>query len=500
MATDRPRPPLFLFLLWIAAGAMLVPAVHALVSDDGVTAQAFVLAALMLGVGAGLVALALRGRPRPVSAREQLGTLLAAYTVLPLGLAWPLWAATETVTFFEAWFEMVSSLTTTGATLFDAPFSLSPSLHLWRALVGWLGGLMIWVTAVAIFAPLNLGGFEVRANIGRADTPINFSQVTKMAGPHERLGRYALRLAPIYAGLTVALWVLLVVSGQLPFVALCHAMSVMATSGISPVGGFSGAAGGIWAEAIVFGFLFFALSRLTFGRGLLGEERGALLTDPEFRFGVLVTGAAALFLFARHWLASAEGSEVSEAFAALWGGLFTVLSFLTTTGFESRYWLAATTWSGLETPGLVLLGLAIFGGGIGTTAGGVKLLRVYALYSHGKREIERLVHPSSIGGQGAMARRIRRQGARIAWVFFMLFAMSIAAVMALMSLTGVEFTPAMVLTLAALTNCGPLAAIGAEVPLSYAEITTAAQAILAGAMILGRLEFLAIIALLSFER
>ena len=81
-----------------------------------------------------------------------------------------------------------------------------------------------------------------------------------------------------------------------------------------------------------------------------------------------------------------------------------------------------------------MLGLAMFGGGVATTAGGVKLLRVFALFKHGQREMERLVQPSSIGGAGQLARRFRRQGAFIAWIFFMLFAISIAAVTALLAL------------------------------------------------------------------
>jgi trk system potassium uptake protein TrkH len=211
---------------------------------------------------------------------------------------------------------------------------------------------------------------------------------------------------------------------------------------------------------------------------------------------------ATLFLFLRHFLGAIDdvpGFGWLQALRALWGTLFTVTSFLTTTGFESVAWLEATQWSGLPTPGLILLGLALIGGGVATTAGGVKLLRVYALYCHSDRELERLVHPSSVGGGGKDARRIRRKGAYISWIFFMLFGLSIAAVMVLLSLTGVQFETAMVLAVAALSTTGPLADVAAQTPISYAGIPDAAKAILAAAMVLGRLEALAIIALFNPE-
>jgi trk system potassium uptake protein TrkH len=126
-------------------------------------------------------------------------------------------------------------------------------------------------------------------------------------------------------------------------------------------------------------------------------------------------------------------------------------------------------------------------------------LRVYALVRHGERELERLVHPNSVGGSGQEARLIRRQGAYISWIFFMLFALSIAAVMLLLTSTGVQFETAMVLAVSSLSTTGPLASVAAEHPISYAGIPEMAKAVLAFAMVLGRMETLAIIALLNPE-
>jgi trk system potassium uptake protein TrkH len=276
----------------------------------------------------------------------------------------------------------------------------------------------------------------------------------------------------------------------------------MATSGISPVGGLIYSPAGFLGEFIIVLFFVFALSRVAFSRGVSGQEVSPLYKDNEFRLALTLIGLLVAVLFLRHGVVAFEdgtNNDLGNAARALWGALFTITSFLTTTGFESADWTATRNWSGLGTPGLMLVGLSLIGGGVATTAGGIKLLRVYALWKHGQREVERLVHPSSVGGSGAVARQIRRQGAQIAWIFFMLFTISIAAVMVLISLTGVQFETAMVLSVAALSTTGPLAAIAAESPISYAGIPDSAKIILAFAMVLGRLEALAIIALLNPE-
>ncbi|WP_394182113.1 TrkH family potassium uptake protein [Yoonia maritima] len=495
--------PFFVILMGLGAIAMLVPSAHGVIMEDFTTMRVFFYGFLLFSILTVTVGLATSGYAPTNVARSQLIGLLSAFTILPLMFAVPFYEAVGNTTYLNAWFEMVSSFTTTGATVYDTSGRLTPSLHLWRALVGWLGGLLIWVTAVSIFAPMNLGGFEVRAttNIGKGAVS-GFSQISRIADPSERLVRYTLTLTPIYLGLTFLLWIGLVVAGELPYVALCHAMSTLSTSGISPIDGLYYAASGFWGELLIFCFFVFALSRLTFSRGLIGEGDQGLKRDPEFRTALVLIGLVTAGLFLRHFIAAADRQTVvtiQEVFAALWGTLFTVASFLTTAGFESHFWGGAASWSGLQTPGLFLTGMALIGGGVATTAGGVKLLRIYALYRHGEREQERLLHPSSIGGGGREARRIRKQGAYISWIFFMLFALSIAAIMTLMSLTGVQFETSIVLSVSALSTTGPLAAVAAEVPIAYSGIPDSAKVILAAAMVLGRLETLAIIALFNPE-
>jgi trk system potassium uptake protein TrkH len=251
---------------------------------------------------------------------------------------------------------------------------------------------------------------------------------------------------------------------------------------------------------LIFGFMALALTRRSLPGAVLTDRNHPILSDHELRLALFFLALVPSLLFARHWmgaLAVEEMFNLSAAARALWGGLFTTLSFLTTTGFESADWQGARLWSGLNSPGLVLLGLAMMGGGIATTAGGLKLLRVYALARHGERELDRLVHPSSIGGGGDSERRFRQGGAYVAWIFFMLYAITFAAVIAALTLRGMQFEQALILTVSAVTTTGPLADLASAAPIRMIELTQSQKAILGAAMVVGRVEILAILALFS---
>ena len=494
--------PFFLLLAVIACASMVLPAALALANGDFHDARSFFYPGVVGLVFCAMIALAIGTRPHRQSAFRQLLSLLAAFSVLPLLLAVPFYGAVRNTTFLNAYFEMVSCLTTTGATLFEAP-RLSGSEHLWRALVGWMGGLLMWISAAAILAPLTLGGFEVTASGEPGQSAAaSGSGRDKVSDAARRLSRTTHALVPVYVGLTLSGWILLLVAGETPLIAVSHAMSVMATSGISPVGGMIGSQSGVPGEIILFCFMFFALSRLTFSGDTVHANRNRLFYDPEFRMGVILVVLVPFILFTRHWLASFEiGDEenVPAALRALWGAIFTTLSFLTTTGFVSVDWATAQGWSGLGTPGLILMALAVIGGGVATTAGGVKLLRVFLLYLNGMRELEKLIHPSSIGRSGLLSARVRREGAFIAWVFFMLFALVLAATTLGLTAMNVDFESALILAIASLSNAGPLVVIADEAPISLVSLVPQAKLFMCLAMVLGRLEMLALIVLLTPE-
>ncbi len=477
--------------------AMYIPMLHAIRLEDWLTARTFFYNATFLCILTAIVGIATRRQAKGASASTHLLTMLGAYAILPIFLAMPMAHLVKSITFFQAYFEMLSSLTTTGASIFDNPASISEPLHLWRALVGWLGGFMILVVAMAIFAPLNMGGFEIYAL--QRHRKVAVSQMQK-AVVSERLNRFSTQIFPIYLLLTVVLSLVLIVLGERALIAVSHAMAILSTSGISPVGGLTGDHGGFAVEAVMFMFMFFAVSRNTFLSGREQESWQSFRQDKEITQALLCITIIPMLLFVRHWFGAIELNNQPDdisIFASLWGSIFTVMSFLTTTGFVSESWQASQYWSGLNTPGLIFIGLACMGGGVATTAGGIKLLRIYALYKHGLREMERLSYPSSVGGAGQRGRSIRREGAFVAWIFLMVFVLTLPVIMMALTLTGIGFTDALAFAVAGLSTTGPLVNIALENKASYAQLSDVAKGILCIAMILGRLETVAVIALFN---
>lgn len=483
-------PPL-VALIGAAGLLMLVPAAKAALDNNAAIGRVFLYWAILLLLLAGFVAIALAGRPRRATLSGPFPLLATIYVVLPAVMAMPLADALPQMRFVDAWFEMISCFTTTGATLIDLPRRVPEAVHLWRGMAGWLGALFILSAATALLAPLRLGGFEMI----RRTTAVSARGGKASAGPGLRLRAHAIVLLPAFAGLTLALWMVLTLLGVPGFDALMQAMATLSTSGILPRETLGGV--GLGAEIAIFAFLCVALSR-RFLPGH-GARSRPLYRDPELWTAALVVGLVTLFVVARHWAGAfeiAEGENLPAMGRAAWGAAFTSLSFLTTTGFVDQDWIASRVWSGLTPPGLVLMSVALLGGGVATTAGGIKLLRLYALSRLSRFEMMRMIYPSMVIGGNEYDRFLATSGARSAWLFAMVFALTAVVVVALLLFSGMSLETAMVFAVAALTNTGPLTQVAGDSPLYWVLLSDPARGVLAVSMILGRLEILVLLAAL----
>ncbi|MCY3874677.1 MAG: hypothetical protein OXF88_10335 [Rhodobacteraceae bacterium] len=491
------KQPLLVIFAMVAAVAMYVPMLHAAWLEMWPVARSFLYHGTFFLLVTFMIALAVDGRIRRRSPDVPLFEVLLAYLLLPALLGAPLAHLSPSAGLLDAYFEMLSCLTTTGMTQFGEPGALAEPLHLWRSLVGWLGGFFIVVVAFAVFAPLRIGGFEMQA-VAQGSTET--SGQIGYANISESIARRARQIAPIYVGITLCLTVMLTFVGDRNFVALTHAMSVISTSGVSPVGGIKNSGSGFLGEVLVFLFLIFAVSRhcLTFDRTF--RNWIDFKRDKEANLALFFVVVISILIGVRVLVVSIDSGgrpDPDAMFRLLWGSAFTVLSFLTTTGFESSFWESDLQRLTPETGRLLLMGLAAAGGGVATTAGGIKLLRIYAVYKQGRRELTRLGYPNSVGGAGDRARMLRRQGAYVAWILLMLFVIALAFSILALSATGIEFERSFVLAVAGLSNTGPLATLAGFETTGFVDLTNSAKIILCLVMIVGRLEVLAVFSLLG---
>ena len=484
-------------LIGATAVAMLLPAAVGFTLREHALARAFLYSAALLASVAGLIHLATRSvRAQGGALSHPFVILTLAYVVLPALMAIPLTEAVPGLRFGDAWFEMLSAFTTTGASLLEG--AGSRSLDLWRATVAWGGGLFVLISIVSLLAPLNLGGMELfrtRAGLGPVADPAMQAQFGVYDPSTDRnilRLRDQLRLiAPAYLGLTLLLWVALSMAGNPPLVALMLAMSTLSTSGIAPAGALQS----VLSEALIAGFLIFAVSRRLWpGRTSLHPLGTSRLRDPELVLAGSILGLICGALALRAIFIPTQAG-VTENLTMIWAHAFTSLSFLTTAGFVS------TASGGLETvfpgpTGMVVLGLALFGGGVATTAGGLKLMRVFALGWQARREVSRLLYPDGVGGDGVQLRTLRREGAFAAWLFLMVFIFSLTTVTACLTIAGLSLEDAMVFAVAALTTTGPLPHIAASEPLHWAALGDGPKVILGVAMLMGRLELLLLLSVL----
>ncbi|MEO1467638.1 MAG: potassium transporter TrkG [Pseudomonadota bacterium] len=503
---------LFAPALGVMALAMMVPMLHALSLGEERVARAFLYASIFSGFSAAILGIALASRTPGPKSQSELITLIAAWALLPAFAAIPLVILTPQIGWVGAWFEMVAAFTTTGSTVYQEPGRIDISIHLWRGIVGWLGGLMTLTAAFVILAPRRMGGFEAFVTPGSeagaaqvAGIDVRLAELGAQMPPVASRVRRALKtILPVYGGITAALMMAFGMAGGVTITGVIHALGIVSTSGISPHAEGLAAEPSWTLEVIaVVGLIAAATSRV-YGNASRVGTRARLVDDPELRLMALLVLAATALLMLRHWTAvltlDNPGARESEGLAAFWGAFFTVVSYLTTTGYESASWQSAEAWAGLSNPTLILLGLCAIGGGAATTAGGMKLVRAAALLRHGVDEVAKIAQPNAVHGRGRGLGGGRGTligaGAFLGWAAIMLYTVTIFAVSLSLTLGGLDFQTAQIAAISVVSNTGPAFPAVAPGHSSFALMDTDQRVCLAIGMIAGRIETLALIAVM----
>lgn len=477
--------PAILTLGWLIlaiAAAEAVMAAFSWLADDGEAAAFAVAAAVSLVIGVAAI-LSTKGRAFELDFREAVILVVAAWVFLPALLAVPFLLPPVDLSPVDAYFEMVSGITTTGATVMVGLDGQPPTLLLWRSTVQWMGGFGIIGLAIVILPFMRVGGLGLLR--------LEFSDRSEKELP--RVRSVAAYLGRIYLALTLACVLVYLMLGMSLFDAVNHAMATICTGGFSTYDAsfahFDSPALE-WA-AIVFmlsgAVPFMAYLRLTSRRHT--RER----IEPQIRL-LLAVAAAASLVVAVAWY---QSGAAPDGFAAITKAAFNVVSVVTTTGFASADY---TLW-GPFAAGCFFV-LTFLGGCTGSTSGGIKMFRLYIMGQMIRQAIARSLFPHAVHPARYGARTLSEEDQNAAAIFVFLFLVAVVALAIALSATGLDAITAMSGAATALANVGP--GLGAIIGPAgnFAALTDVQKLLLCAGMILGRLEILTVLVLFmpSFYR
>ena len=466
-------------LVGLFGPALLAPALVAALYREWGDAAAFLVAcagAVALGVAMRRAGGPAAGDVEGLRRIEGLAVVAATWLVIAHLAAAPfMWAG---LSFDDALFESMSGLTTTGATVLTDFDALGRGMFFWRALTHWLGGLGVIALFVAVLPRLAIGGREIffAEAAGPADEKIT-----------PQLRDTAIALWKIYAALTAAEVVALIIAGMPLFDAVCNAMATLAAGGFSPnalsIAGYGSAA----VDWIVTIFMFAAGANFALQyRAVLGS-RAALVHDEELRAytGIVVVAVVALTAFLLR-----DGMGFADA---LRHAAFQVVSIITTTGFAS---VDFAQWSDQAT--MVLLVLMFVGGCAGSAAGGPKVVRHVLLARLTIRELRRTLHPRGVLPVKLGGRVVPESTLRDVQVFMLFYLLTFAVGATVVVLFGGDLVTGITASIACLGNIGPgfdmIGPMG-----SFAGLHPVSKFVLTAEMWIGRLEVMTVLVFFRFE-
>jgi trk system potassium uptake protein TrkH len=390
----------------------------------------------------------------------------------------------------DAYFEGMSGVTTTGATVVTDFDDLSRSIAMWRQFTQWLGGMGIIVLALAVLPRLRVGGRQL------FESELPGPEIDQLS---ERIRATAQRLWVLYAALTALEALALAMLGWLgiddamtPYEALAHAFTTMPTGGFSTqarsIETFSAASQWVIVVFMIVAGTNFALMY----RALLRRTPSVVVRDDELRLYLALLAVAGTALIIQLW-----SYGIAEGESALRLGLFQVASILTTTGYANADW---SVWPVLLL--LTLFALMFVGGSAGSTSGGIKVVRHLLLGKVLRRELDQTVSPEVVMPIHLNRSPVDERTLRAVASFILLYvgiwavgAVVIAVETAFISLTLPMMDP-LLISASALGNVGP--AFGATGPMgSYAPLGEASKITMIVLMWTGRLEIVPVVVLLT---
>ena len=417
---------------------------------------------------------------RELRPRDGFTLVLMLWLGFAVVAAMPIYFYMPSMSFTDAFFEAMSGLTTTGATVISGLDTLAPSVNFWRHMLNWLGGMGIIVLAVAILPMLGVGGTQ----LFKAEIP-GMDKESKMA---PRISQVAKRLWFAYALATAAAFVSLHIAGMDWFDALCHAMSAVA------LGGFSTHDDSIAyfdSVAVEWTLMFFTVwGGINFASHFTALGNRSLQVywkDEECRTMLLVLSGSILISALYLWQQDVYQS-LGEALRFV---SFNFVSIGLASGFSNTDF---AQWPLIVSLWMFFLSNVLASSG--SMGGGIKNVRALVLFKFSLREMLILLHPRAVRTVKVNNRSIPDRMALTVMSFIFIYFMTVIVFSFLLMAAGLDFLSAFTAVIACITNAGPgLGAVGPSH--NYAALSDVQKWLCTAVMLLGRLEIFTVLILFT---
>lgn len=470
------RPVLFIvgIMLTALAGVMLIPAVVDIMLGNAHWRAFVFAAAATVFVGGALAFATYTDKPR-LGLRQAFLVTALCWLVATIFAALPFTLMEVPLNYTDAFFEAMSGITTTGSTVMIGLDHAPPGILLWRALLQWMGGIGIIVTAVAVLPMLQVGGMQ----LFRMESSNRMEKALPRAAP------LAGWIASIYVGMTSAWALMLWLAGMTPFDAICHAMTTLSTGGFST----SDQSVGLYTDPLIHwiitaGMIAGSLPFMLYLHLARGRSR-PLLEDTQVRWflttlGTVIAGLSfAQIVFLDHSIGR-----------SLMLGAFNATSIMTGTGYATDEY---DRW-GSFAPAVFFV-IMFIGGCAGSTTCGIKIFRFQILFAAAGVQLKKLVQPHGVFIAYYNRKPISSDVVESVMAFSLVYAAGFATLTIMLSFMGLDFLTATSGAATAISNVGP--GLGDVIGPSgtFVALPAAAKWALAAGMLFGRLEFFTILVL-----
>ena len=463
-------------LLMLFSLAIIPPIIVSLIYQDNET-WSFFYAGILIFVSGLLLWLPAAQAKTELKLRDGFIIVVLFWFVLSTFASLPmLLSESLNITITNAIFESVSGLTTTGATILNEIDTLPESILFYRQYLQWLGGLGIIVLAVAVLPMLGVGGMQLYK--------------AEVAGPIKnkitpRITETAKWLWIVYLSMTILCGLSYYLAGMTVFDSICHSFSTIAIGGFSTHNESFGFYNNQWIELVAIFFMIaaglnFSLHYLAFKNRSINPYRDDNESYSFIFITIFISILTILYVYQIN-------SEIS--FREVIKNIFYAVSISTTTGFTNSNYFNYVGFLPL-----LLILFSFVGGCAGSTAGGMKVIRVILLLKQGYRELIRLVHPNSKIKVKIGNTAINERTLETIWGFFAIYVFVFFTVMLLLMLSGLDFLTSFSAVAATINNLGPGQG---EVLNNYSNLTDVNKWILSFSMIVGRLEIFTLLVIFT---